>query len=181
MFPDEFGFPFLAQVAALALVQLWRNGRQASQQELGYRPRPAHDGVHLVFTAFAAVLGLVLLIIWFAHPVVLPKFARSGSVLVPAISFLVFIYVILVVGISSSHHTSGDNSNPWLRGLSLFAAAALLLTAMVLPWFLLPHTQVPQRYQRWLALLIGVAAVGIWHVVAHQLQFRRSPVSSSGE
>jgi len=38
MFPDEFGAFFLAQVAALALVQIWRAGRQASRQELGNHP-----------------------------------------------------------------------------------------------------------------------------------------------
>jgi len=174
MLPDEFGALFLAQVVALALVQIWRAGRQASREELGNQPRPPHDAVYLVFTGLAIVLGLVLLIIWVAHPVILPNLARSESILVPVIAFLIFIYIIFVVGISSSHHTSGDQSNPWLRGLSLFAGAVLLLAAMVLPMFLLPHTQVPERYQRWLALLIGVAAVAIWHVIAHRLQHRNS-------
>jgi hypothetical protein len=177
MFPDEFGAFFLAQVAALALVQIWRAGRQASRQELGNHPRPAHDGIHLVFTGLAIILGLVLLIIWISHPIILPKFAGSGGVLVPVISFLIFIYVIFVVGIRSSHHTSGDKSSSWLRGLSLFAAAALLLAAMVLPMFLLPHTHVPQRYQQLLALLIGVAVVVIWQIVVRRLQHHRSSVS----
>jgi len=177
MFPDEFGAIFLAQVAALALVHLWRTGRQASQQELGNRPRPAHDGIHLVLAGLAIVLGLVLLIIWVSHPIVLPNFAGGGNVIVPVIAFLIFIYVILVVGIRSSHHTSGDKSNPWLSGLSLFVAAAVLLSTMVVPMFLLPHTQVPQRYQMWLALLIGVVAVVIWQFVVHWLQHRRRSAS----
>jgi sterol desaturase/sphingolipid hydroxylase (fatty acid hydroxylase superfamily) len=176
MLPDEFGALVLAQVAALALVQIWRAGRQASREELGNHPRPRHDAVHLIFTGLAIILGLVLLTIWVAHPVILPNLARGGNILVPVIAFLTFIYIIIifVVGISSSRHTSGDQSNPWLSALSLFAAAVLLLAAMVLPMFLLPHTQVPERYQRWLALLIGVAAVAIWHVIAHRLQHRNS-------
>lgn len=172
MFPDEFGAIFLAQVVSLALVQLWRTGRQASQQELGNRPRPAHDGIHLVLTGLAIVLGLVLLIIWVSHPVVLPNFGGSGNVIVPVVAFLIFIYVIFVVGIRSSHHVSGDKSSPWLTGLSLFVPAALLLLTMVLPDFLLPHTQVPRRYQMWLALLIGVVAVVIRHPVAHWFRHR---------
>ena len=177
MFPDEFGAVFLAQVAALALVQIWRAVRQASRQELGNRPRPDHDGIHLIFTGLAIVLGFVLLIIWVSHPIILPNFAGSGSVLVPVIAFLIFVYVIFVVGIRSSHHTSGDKSNPWLRGLSLLGAAVLLLAAMVLPMFLLPHTQVPQRYQRWLALLIGAAVVVIWQFVVRRLPHGRRSVS----
>jgi len=177
MFPGEVGAVFLAQVAAIALVHLWRAGRQASRQELGNRPPPAHDGIHLVFTGLAIVLGLVLLIIWVSHPIHLLNFAGGGSVLVPVIAFLIFVYVIFVVGISSSHHASGDKSNSWLRGLALFAAAVLLLAAMVLPSFLLPHTPVPQRYQSWLTVVIGVVVVVIWQFVVHWLQNRRSSLS----
>jgi hypothetical protein len=177
MFPGEIGAVFLAQAVALALVQLWRAGRQASQEELGNRPRPAHDGIHLVLTGLAIVIGLVLLIILVSHPIILPNFSGGGSVLVPVIAFLIFVYVIFVVGISSSHHTSGDKSNPWLRGLTLFAAALLLLAAVVLPSFLLPHTRVPQRYQGWLTVLIGVAVVVIWQFVVRWLQPRRSSSS----
>jgi len=173
MFPDEIGDVFLAQVAAVALVQVWRAGRQASRQELGNRPRPAHDGIYLAFTGLAIVLGLVLLIILASHPITLP-FSGGSSVLVPIIAFAIFVYVIFVVGIGSSHHTSGDKSSPWLRGFALSAAAVLLLAAMVLPSFLLPHSRVPQRYQSWLTVLFGVAAVVVWQFVVRWLQHPRS-------
>lgn len=171
--PDEFGLIFLAQVASLALIRIWEAGRQASREELGNRPRPAHDGTHLVFTGLATVFGLVLLIILMSRPISLPNMGRRGNVLVPLIALLAFLYLIFVVGIRSSHETSGDNSSPWLRGLSLFAAAALLLAAMALPMLLLPHTRVPRRHQGWLAWLIGVAVVIVWQFVARTLQHRR--------
>jgi hypothetical protein len=176
MFPGEIGEVFLAQVVALAIVQLWRAGLQVSRQELGSRPRPARDAIHLVFTGLAIVIGLVLLIILLSHPF-LPNFSGAGSVLVPGIAFLIFVYLIFVVGISSSHHTSGEKSSPWLRSLALFAAAVLLLAAMVLPSFLLPHTRVPQRYQSWLTVLIGVAVVVMWQFVVRWIQHRQSSLS----
>jgi hypothetical protein len=172
LLPDEFGAVFLAQVTSLFIVQLWRDGRQASREELGNRPRPAHDGIYLVLTGLALVLGLVLLIIWVSHPVILPNFGGMGSVIVPVIAFLIFVYVILGVGIRSSHHTSGDQSNPWHCGLSLFVAVALLLTATVLPWFLLPYTGVTHQYQTWLALLMGLAVVVILQFVIHRREQR---------
>src|SRR5438552_442488 len=104
MFPDEFGAVFLAQVTAFALVQIWRSGRKASRQELGNRPRPARDRIHLVLTGLAVVCGLVLLIIFIAHPIA--NFPGSGGFIAPVVAFLIFIYVVLIVGISSSHHTS---------------------------------------------------------------------------
>jgi hypothetical protein len=173
VFPDEFGVVFLAQVVALALVQLWRTGRQASRQELGNRPRPAHDGFHLIATGLALVLGLALLIIWVSHPIFLQNLAGKGDIIVPVIAFLIFAYVTLVVGIRSSHETSGDKSNPWLSGLLLCGAVGLLLAAMVLPIFLLPRTQVPRQYDWWVALLIGVAVVGMWQFVVGRVQHRR--------
>jgi hypothetical protein len=173
--PDEASAIFLAQLAALALVQLWKTGRRVSQQELGNHPRPAHDGIHLILTALALVVGLVLLIIWVSHPVMLEHFESSGSVIAPVVAFLIFVYVTFVIGIRSSHHASGENSNPWRSGLSLFAAAVLLLAAMALPMFLLPYSQVPHPYQIWLALLIGVAAfVGWQHFVGRPQNGRRS-------
>jgi hypothetical protein len=143
--PHEFGAIFLAQVTALAFVQLWRIGRQASHEELGNRPRPSLDGIHLILTSFAVVLGVVLLVIIVSSPRTLPKFGGSDEFIVPFVAFLIFVYVMLVVGIRSSHQTSGDRTNPWLRGLSLLAAGAVLLAAMELPILLLPHTQVPQQ------------------------------------
>jgi hypothetical protein len=175
MFPDEFGAVFLAQVTAFALVQIWRYGRQASRQELGNRPRPAHDAIRLISTGLAVVCGLVLLIIFIAHPIA--NSAGSDGFIVPVVAFLIFIYVVLVVGIRSSHHTSRDKSNPWLAGLSMFAGATLLLAAMALPMFLLPHTQIPPRYQTRLALVVGVSVVVTWHFVAHWLQQRSQSVS----
>lgn len=166
--PDESGAFFLAQVTALALVQIWRLGRQASRQELGNRPRPAHDGLNLVLTGLGIVLGLVLLIVLVAHPIILPNFAGRGDVLVPFIAFAVFLYVVFVVGIRSSHHTSGDKSNPWLRGFSLFASAVLLVAALALPMFLLHSAQLPRHYERWLSLFVGVALVIIWEYVQHR-------------
>jgi hypothetical protein len=175
--PDEFGAIFLAQVAALGLIRIWEAGRQASREELGNRPRPAHDGIHLIFTGLAIVSGLVLLIILVSRPIRFPYLAGSGDILVPAIAFLTFVYLIFVIGIRSSHHTSGNKSSPWLCGLYLFATAALLLAAMMLLMFLLPHTRVPQRLQGWLAWLIGVAAVVVWQLVVRRLQHRRSSAS----
>ena len=175
--PDEFGAVFLAQVTALAIVQLWRLGRQASREELGNRPRPAHDGIHLVLTGFAVVLGLALLIIIVSSPRILPKFGGSDEFIVPFFAFVIFVYVMIVVGIRSSHQTKGDKSNPWIRGLSLLVAAAVLIAAIELPMWLLPLTQVPQHYQRWLALLIGVAAVVLWEFAIHRLRNRRHSVS----
>jgi hypothetical protein len=172
--PEEFGAIFLAQVTALAILQIWRSGRQASHQELGNRPRPPHDGIHLVFTGFAIVVGLVLLIILVAHPII--SF-RGDAVIVPVIAFLIFIYVMFVVGIRSSHHTSGDKSNSWCRAVSLFAAAALLIAAMLLPMFLLAQTRVPHQFQVWLALLIGIAVVMFWHFVVHRQQSSKTSVS----
>ena len=176
MFPDEFGAVFLAQVTAFALVQIWRSGRQASRQELGNRPRPAHDGIRLILTGLAVVCGPVLLIIFVAHPVA--RCSGSGDLIVPVGASLIFIYVVLVVGINSSHHTSGDKSNPWLAGLSMFAGATLLLAAMALPRFVLPHTRIPIRYQTWLAVIVGVTVVVTWHFVAHRLQQRNQSVTS---
>lgn len=170
---DESGGFFLAQVTALALVQIWRIGSQASRQELGNRPRPAHDGLNLVLTGLAVVLGLVLLIAWVAHPIILPNFAGRGDVLVPAIAFSVFLCVVFVVGIRSSHHTSGDKSNPWLRGLSMFASAMLVVAALGLPMFLFRSPRLPQHYEKWFSLFIGVGVVVIWEYV----QYRRRSVS----
>ena len=170
---DESGRFFLAQVTALALVQIWRLGRQASRQELGNRPRPAHDGLNLVLTGLAVVLGLVLLIAWVAHPIILPNFAGPGDFLVPAIAFSVFVYVVFVLGIRSSHHTSGDTSSPWLRSLSMFAGAVLILAAAELPLFLHHYPQASRHYGRWLSLLVCIALVTIWECV----QYRRRSVS----
>jgi hypothetical protein len=130
------------------MLQIWRAGRQASREQLGNHPRPVHDGIHLALTGFALVFGLVLLIIWVSHPILLPSLGGNHSTFLPVIAFVVFIYVIFVVGISSSHHTSGDRSNPWVSAFSLFAAAALLCAAMELPVFLLTHTHAPQQYRR---------------------------------
>ncbi|HZZ15694.1 MAG TPA: hypothetical protein VFE08_07020, partial [Candidatus Sulfotelmatobacter sp.] len=154
---DEYGSFFLAQVTALALVQMWRLGRQASRQELGNRPRPAHDGLNLVLTGLAVVLGLVLLIAWVAHPIILPNFGGRGDFLVPAIGFSVFIYVVFVLGIRSSHHTSGDSSSPWLRSLSMFVGAVLVVAAAELPLFLPHYSQLSRHYGSWFSLLIGIA------------------------
>lgn len=156
---DESGGFFLAQVTALALVQIWRLGRQASRQELGNRPRPARDGLNLLLTAFAVVLGLVFLITWVAHPIILPNFTGRGDFLVPAIAFSVFIYVVFVLGIRSSHHTSGDASSPWLRSLSMFAAAVLVLAATELPLLLHHYARFSGRYGSWLSLLVGIALI----------------------
>src|SRR5207248_9816692 len=175
MFPDEFGAVFLARVTAFALVQIWSSGRKASRQELGNRPRPARDRIHLVLTGLAVVCGLVLLIIFIVHPIA--NFPGSGGFIVPVVAFLIFIYVVLVVGISSSHHTSRDKSNSWITGLSMFTSVTLLLWAMALPMFLLPHTQIPRRYQMWLELFVGVGVVVAWQLVAHRLQQRRHSVS----
>jgi len=172
--PGEFGAIFLAQMATLVLIRIWEAGRQASQEELGNRHRPAHDGIHLIFTGLAIVFGLVLLIILVSRPIRLPYLTGSSSILVPAIAFLTFVYLILVVGIRSSHHTSGDKSSPWLSGLYLFATAALLLAAMMLPMFLLPYTRVPPQAQGWLAWFIGVAVVVVWQLAVRRLQHRRS-------
>jgi glucan phosphoethanolaminetransferase (alkaline phosphatase superfamily) len=171
--PDESGAIFLAELAAFGLVRFWIRGRQASQEELGNRPKPPHDGVHLIFTGLGLVTGLVLLMIWLSHPTILPSFAGRSSTFLPLVAFVIFVYVVFVVGVSSSHHTSGDKSNAWLSSLSLLAATFLLLAAMVLPWFLLPHTQVPQQYQTWLALLIGLTAVVLWHVVETRWQHQK--------
>jgi len=127
------------------------------------------------------VIGLVLPMIWLSRPAILPSVAGSGSVFLPLVAFVIFVYVVFVVGISSSRHTSGDKSNPWLSSLSLLAATGVLLAAMVLPWFLLPRTQVPLRYQTWLALLIGLAAVAIWHVVDIRLQLKSTDSSSPAD
>lgn len=171
---DESGGFFLAQVTALALVQIWRLGREASRQELGNRPRPAHDGLNLVLTAFAVVLGLVLLIAWVAHPIILPNFAGRGDFLVPAIVFSVFVYVVFVLGIRSSHHTSGDASSPWLRSLSMFAGAVLVLATAELPLFLHHYPQFVGHYGRWLSLTISIALISIWECV----RYRRRSVPS---
>jgi uncharacterized membrane protein YqjE len=172
-FPDEFGAIFMAQVIALAILQVWRAGQQASREELGNRPRPRNDGIHLVFTALAIVLGLVLLIIWVAHPGVLQKFGGAESTVAPVAAFLIFLYVILVVGIRSSQQTSGQKSNPWIGGFTFFAAATLLLAAMVLPIFLLSETRISQKYQGWLALLIGLSVVLCWHYACNRRQYRK--------
>jgi peptidoglycan/LPS O-acetylase OafA/YrhL len=97
MFPDEFSAVFLAQVTAFAVVQIWRSGRQSSRQELGNSPRPAHDAIRLILTGLAVVCGLVLLIIFMAHPIA--NFAGNDGFIVPVVAFLIFIYVVLVVGI----------------------------------------------------------------------------------
>jgi hypothetical protein len=173
---DESGGFFLAQVTALALVQIWRVGRQASRQELGNRIRPAHDGLNLVLTGLAVVLGLVLLIAWVAHPIILPNFAGRGDFLVPAIAFSVFVYIVFVLGIRSSHHTSGNTSSPWLRSLSMFAGAVLVLAAAELPLLLIHDHQLSRRYGRWFSLLIGITSVSIWEYV----QYRRRSVSLAG-
>lgn len=170
--PDESGAIFLAELAAFGFVRLWIRGRQTSQEELGNRPKPPHDGIHLILTGLGLVTSLVLLMFWLSHPAILPSFVGSSTFL-PLVAFVIFVYVVFVVGVSSSHHTSGDKSNPWLSSLPLLAAAFLLLAAMVLPWFLLPHTQVPQRYQTWLAALIGLTAVVLWNVVETRLQHRK--------
>ena len=122
--PSVAGAIFLAQVATFALIQIWRAGRDASRGELGGRPRHRRDILHLFLTGLAVVLGLVLLIIWISHPIDLPHFGSQGNVL-PVVVFLTFIYVTLVIGINSSHRTSGDKSNPWLAALLLFTAALL--------------------------------------------------------
>jgi hypothetical protein len=179
--PDEFGAVFLAQVITLAILQVWRAGRQASQEELGNRPRPSHDGIHLVLTGFGIVLGLVLLIIFVSRPVIFPNFGGSSSVIVPLIAFSIFVCIIFVIGIRSGPHASGVTSNPWISSFSLVAAAALPLAAMVLPWFFLPHTRIPQPYQKWVALLIGVAVVVIWQFVIHHLQHNSAQYPSSGK
>jgi hypothetical protein len=80
-----------------------------------------------------------------------------------------------VIGIRSSHHTSGDKSSAWLSGLRLFAAGALLLAAMMLPMFLLPHTRIPHRNQGWLACLIGVGVVVVWQLIVRRIHRSRSP------
>ena len=175
--PDEFGAIFLAQVATLVLIRIWEAGRQASREELGNRPRPAHDGIHLIFTGLAIVFGLVLLIILVSRPIRFPYLAESSNILVPAIAFLTFLYLVFVVGIRSSYHTSGDKSSTWLSGLYLFATAAMLLAAMTLPMFLLPYMRVPQRNQGWLAWLAGVAVVVVWQLTVRRLQHRSSSAS----
>ena len=58
LLPDESGTSFMAEVAAFALVLLWRAGRQASQEELGNRPKSPHGTIHLVFTRVALVIVL---------------------------------------------------------------------------------------------------------------------------
>jgi hypothetical protein len=165
---DEYGSFFLAQVTALALVQMWRLGRQASRQELGNRPRPAHDGLNLVLTGLAVVLGLVLLIAWVAHPIILPNFGGRGDFLVPAIGFSVFLYGVFVLGIRSSHHTSGDGSRPWLRSLSMFVGAVLVLAAAELPLFLPHYSQLSRHYGGCFSLLIGIALVILWEYVHYR-------------
>ena len=175
--PDEFGAVFLAQVATLVLLRIWEAVRQASGEELGNRPRPTHDGIHLILTGLAIVFGLVLLIILASRPIRFPYLAGSGNILVPVIAFLTFVYLVFVIGIRSSHHTSGDKSSPWLCGLHLFATATLLLAVMTLPMFLLPYTRIPQRHQGWLAWLNGVAVVAVWQCVFRRLQHHRGSAS----
>jgi hypothetical protein len=173
--PDEFGAIFLAQLATLALIRIWEAGRQASREELGNRPRPPHDGVHLILTGLAIVLGLVLLIILVSRPIRLPSVAGGGSILVPLVAFFTFVYLIFVIGIGSGHHAIGDKSSPWLSGLRLLATAALLVAAMMLPMFLLPHTRIPHRNQGWLACLIGVGVVVVWQLIVRRIHRSRSP------
>jgi hypothetical protein len=152
---------------------MWRLGRQASRQELGNRPRPAHDGLNLVLTGLAVVLGLVLLIAWVAHPIILPNFGGRGDFLVPVIGFSVFLYIVFVVGIRSSHHTSGDTSSPWLRSLSMFVGAVLLLAAVELPLFLPHYHQLSRNYGSWFSLLVGIALV----TASEYVQYRKRSVS----
>lgn len=164
------GFILLATVFFL---QLWRAGLQASREELGNRQPPPRDGVHLVLTGLAIVLGLVLLIIWISHPILLP-FGGNDTVIVPAIAFVIFVYAIFVVGISSSQSTSGERSNPWLRSLSLFAAGSLLLAVMWLPMLLLPYTRVPPRYHWRLEVLVALVLVYIWQFLINRVHRRHS-------
>jgi hypothetical protein len=166
--PEEAGALFLAQVAAFALTQIWQAGREASREELGGHPRPPRDILHLLLTGFAIVLGLVLLILWISHPIGLPHIERQGNVL-PLMAFLIFVYVILVIGITSGHRTSGEKLNPWSAALVLLMAALLLFATIMTP-MLIPNTYVPKQYQGLISLLIAVAGVMVWHFLARRLK-----------
>lgn len=172
--PSVAGAIFLAQVATFALIQIWRAGRDASRGELGGRPRHRRDILHLFLTGLAVVLGLVLLIIWISHPIDLPHFGSQGNVL-PVVVFLTFIYVTLVIGINSSHRTSGDKSNPWFAALLLFTAALLLVAIVMLPR-LIPSTYVPKQYQGLISLSIAIAGAVAWPFVAQRLKRRTRSV-----
>ncbi len=168
--PSVAGSLFLAQVASIALIQIWRAGRDASREELGGRPRPRRDMLHLFLTGLAVVVGLVLLIIWISYPTDLPHFESQGRVLL-LIVFLVFIYVTLVIGISSSHRTSGDTSNPWFAALLLFTAALLLVSTIMLPT-LIPNSYVPKQHQGLISLSIAIVGMVAWPFVVQRLKRR---------
>lgn len=169
--PSVVGSIFLAQVASFAVIQIWRAGRDASRAELGGRPRSRRDFLHLLLTGLAVVIGLVLLIVWISHPIELPHFGSQASVL-PLIAFLAFTYVTIVIGITSSHRTSGETSNPWLAALRLFAAALLLMATIMLP-MLIPNAYVAKQYRGLISSSIAVAGVVAWPFVAQRLKGRR--------
>src|SRR5580765_5823455 len=162
--PSVAGAMFLAQVASFALIHIWRAGRDASRGELGGRPRPRRDILHLFLTALAVVLGLVLLIIWISHPIDLPHFGSQSNGL-PLIVFVTFIYVTLVIGINSSNRTSAEKSNPWFAALLLFTAAMLI-----------PNTYIPKQYQGVISLSIAIAGVVAWPFVAQRFKGRSRSV-----
>ena len=168
--PPVDGAIFLAQVVSFALIQIWR----ASQEELGGRPRPRRDIFHLFLTGLVVVLGLVLLIIWISHPIGLPHIGSQRSVL-PVITFLMFIYVTLVIGITSSHRTSGVKSNPWFAALLLFTAGSLLVATVTLP-MLIPTAYVPTRYQSLISSSIAIVGAVAWPFAVQRLKGRRHPV-----
>ena len=172
--PSVAGAMFLAQVASFALIHIWRAGRDASRGELGGRPRPRRDILHLFLTALAVVLGLVLLIIWISHPIDLPHFGSQSNGL-PLIVFVTFIYVTLVIGINSSNRTRAEKSNPWFAALLLFTAALLIMAIIMLP-MLIPNTYIPKQYQGVISLSIAIAGVVAWPFVAQRFKGRSRSV-----
>lgn len=172
--PSVVGAIFLAQVASFALIQIWRAGRDASRAELGGRPRPRRDILHLALAGLAVVVGLVLLIIWISHPIELPHFGSQANVL-PFAAFLTFIYVTLVIGITSSHRTSGEKSNSWFAALRLFVAALLLVATIMVP-MLIPNTYLAKQYRGLISVSIGVVGVVAWPFVSQRIKGRRPSV-----
>lgn len=166
-------FAILLALNVFMLLEIWRSARLVSRQELGNRPRPSRDFLHLAVAAITLVVGLVLLIVWMSRPMGAPEFLGNDTFLVTLVAFAIFVYFIFAIGMRSSHHTSGDKSNPWLSALSLLAGAVLLITVMMAPVVLLPYTTVPDQYHRLISALFGGILILAWNLTAHRLERRR--------